>query len=151
MLFPLLSHTTSFPFLLNVSSPFVFSIFIKLEKSTNLSTLSSLVNCVLTIVLYDLPFESKFEYTVSIFEVANTGIAVYAVTVNANSPEIIFLLFILYHPFFYFTFDIPKVVLHTILSNNIRNAGNNVITTHVLTIAPLAINEHSDPIISICE
>lgn len=43
------------------------------------------------------------------------------------------------------------VVLQIILSNNVRNAGNTAITHTTLTIAPLDIRVHKDPIISILE
>ena len=41
--------------------------------------------------------------------------------------------------------------LHITLSNNIKNAGNAIITVNILIIAPLDISVHSEAIIPIFE
>ena len=48
-------------------------------------------------------------------------------------------------------FFIDYFTLPSFLSNTIKNDGNTAITTTILTIAPLAIKLHSEPIISIFE
>ena len=129
------------------SSPLIFNIFSKLDKSLisssvvhdNLSTAE---------VFFTLPVLSNFVYTVSSFSNAYTGTALKIITASIKNAGTFFIFFFVMFFIFGFSF-LSFIVVFIINLSNINNTDGNInITKAILIKAPLDIRVHNEPIIS---